>query len=182
MLGECDKRFVFTSIERSTLPSGGPQTPYPGDPGPNSQRSIHIQISKSAWGSCSYDQGAWQVAHECVHLLDPVPFGEATFLEEGLAAWFQDRPRYHVESMEECVIRAGIACSPGDDYTLAKVLVCRCMPELTEVIKELRSPIVKISDIDADMLASGLKRAGRADINEETFAHLCTKFHSRPKL
>ena len=182
MFGKCDERFVFGTIQESTLPCGGPQTPYPGDPGPNGYHDIDIQISKRAWNHYDWLCGAWEVAHEAVHLLDPVPYGSANFLEEGLAAWFQDQPRFHVnshvDSMEEYVIRAGIGRTLGNDYTIAKVLVCRCMPELIEVVKELRSPTVKISDIDADMLASGLKRTGRTDAIRETFEHLCAKFPS----
>ena len=65
----------------------------------------------------------------------------------------------------------------GDLYTVAKKLVCELMPQIIPVVKELRSPAVKISDIDADMLASGLKRAGRTKVERETLKRLSDKFH-----
>ena len=173
MLGKCDARFVFRSIERSTLPGGGPQTPYPGDPGPNGCLDIDIQISKDAWDKCHCFCGAWEVAHECVHLLDPTKKGAANFLEEGLGAWFQDQPEIHVDSMKEYVMCAARDRDAADNYTKAKDLVSRCKPkdQLIPAVKKIRLSGVRISDITPDMLTPRL-----SNVDPQTIACLCKKF------
>ena len=175
-LGVRDKRFVFGTIKKST--KCGPHTGYPGLHHLNGHCIVDIHVSKRAWDEFDCGHGAWDVAHECVHLLDPTEDGDATFLEEGLGAWFQDQPGFHVDSVKKFVIDAARDRPPGDNYTIAKKLVCELMPQIVPVVKELRSPTVWISNIDADMLAWGLERAGRTNVRREILGRLCSIFHS----
>ena len=39
-------------------------------------------------------------------LLDPGVGGSATFLEEGLATWFQDEPKFHTEEVRAYIERS----------------------------------------------------------------------------
>lgn len=54
-------------------------------------RLIDICISGPAMaGALGGKTAYWEIAHESVHLLDPKIPGPTTFLEEGIATWFQN--------------------------------------------------------------------------------------------
>ena len=170
MFGQCDRRFVFGSIKRSINRDDAPHTNFPNGFHFNDGCVVDIHISEWPWQHCCKDQGSWQLAHESVHLLDPVEKGDSTFLEEGLATWFQDEPTYH-HDVVQIYIEQGI--THPQDYTVAKELVCRCMPQLKSVIKKIRSSGVRIQDITADKLAPCLP-----NVDRETIEHLCCRFPS----
>ena len=161
MFGECDKRFVFGTINKST--GDAPHTEYPGGHHYNGDCIVDIHISKWLWDSRKRDQRTWQVAHECVHLLDPGQKGSANFLEEGLATWFQDEPRFH-DDLVNAFVKAEIAkggIKRSKDYAEAKELVCGCLPQLIPAVKKIRSSGVKIWEITEDMLAPPCLPNGR---------------------
>ena len=170
IFGQCDQRFVFGSIKQSiykdSVPHTGFETKFHCDGG----CVVNIHISERPWKHCWCDQGTWQLAHESVHLLDPVVAEKATFLEEGLATWFQDEPTFHIEVVKK-YIEKGI--THQQHYTVAKELVCRCMPRLTSMVKKIRSSGVRIQDITADVLAPCLP-----NVDRKTIEHLCTRFSS----
>ena len=67
----------------------------------------------------------YELAHECVHVLDPSPANEGTYLCEGLATWFQ------VQESENM--------RPSDPrYVLALEAVERLMPRLREAVRDRR--------------------------------------------
>ena len=169
MFGQCDQRFVFGSIKKSK--DGTPRTHFPEEFHLNGGCVVDIHISEEPWQYCYYNQGTWQLAHESVHLLDPVEKGDSTFLEEGLATWFQDEPKYHIAVVQEYIEQARATHEP--DYKEAKGLVCCCMPQLTCVIKEIRSSGVRIQDITADELAPRL-----TNVDKKVIEHLCRRFPS----
>ncbi len=72
-------------------------------------KKIEIRLGSDVIEKRDYEWATWQLAHECVHLLDP---GEipTIVMEEGIACWFQDKkvPRNYV---------------PTRAYTCARVLV-----------------------------------------------------------
>ena len=81
-------------------------------------------------------RGGWQIAHECVHLLDPTPRGGSNFLEEGLATWYQNEPYFHNEQVK---IYIGRNTKSLPDYIEAEQLVRKCIPEgLLPAVKEIR--------------------------------------------
>lgn len=168
MFGQCDQRFVFGSVKKSK--DGTPRTHFPEEFHLNGDCVVDIHISEEPWQHCYYDQGTWQLAHESVHLLDPEVNGRATFLEEGLATWFQDEATYHHDVVQKYI---GQGIEHPQDYAVAKDLVCRCMPRLTSVIKKIRSRGMRIQDITADKLAPYLPNVDRG-----TIAHLCRRFPS----
>jgi hypothetical protein len=63
-----------------------PQIWYPGFP-----ESRHIILGLSESAATHPDQALFQLAHETVHLLDPLPGVPSNFLEEGMATWFSLR-------------------------------------------------------------------------------------------
>ena len=174
MFGQCDRRFVFGSIKKSK--DNRPRTYFPNESHSNGGCVVDIHITEWPWSQCLYGQAAWQLAHESVHLLDPVADGKATLLEEGLATWFQDEPEFHSDVVKEFIREERTPDKLGDldlPYQEAKGLVCCCMPQLTSVIKEIRSSGVRIQDITADELAPRLPNVDRKIIE-----HLCRKFPS----
>ncbi len=107
---------------------------------------VDISISKEAWEKPPHDQGAWQLAHECVHLLDPVSCEKANVLEEGLATWFQCDRHYHDEIVQNYI--STIKDADLKEYREAKDLVCKYGSSLRKAVKTLRLKGKRISDID----------------------------------
>ena len=67
----------------------------------------------------------YELAHECVHLLDPNPVQDGTYLCEGLASWFQ------VQESENM--------RPTDPrYVQALEAVERLMPRLRDAVRDRR--------------------------------------------
>ena len=102
IFGQRDPRFVFGTIGMS---DGRPRTHFPGGFHLDGGCHVDILITKYPWKHRSPDQGPWQIAHECVHLLDPCEKGTANTLEEGLATWFQDEPAYHEERVRRYIVK-----------------------------------------------------------------------------
>ncbi|MGA8539811.1 MAG: hypothetical protein WB566_09950 [Terriglobales bacterium] len=78
LYGIRDRSFTILGIE---FREGVPQIWFPGN-----CKHIAIQIGTGAMNDVN--KALFQLAHECVHLLDPVLGGEASVLEEGLATNF----------------------------------------------------------------------------------------------
>ena len=86
----------------------------------------------------------WQLAHECVHLLDPRK-GEWNVLEEGLASWYQD------------LMVQGIGRGDTKEdrrYEEAKTLVVPLMDQYPDVVRNIRAQGVRICDISVEQLRS----------------------------
>ena len=165
MFGPPDPRFVFGTILGS---SRNPHTHFPCGYHFNGGCVVNIQVGKYPWEHCCDDQGTWQVAHECVHLLDPGEKDSANYLEEGLATWFQDETRFHDEIVKRYIGRN----SPHpQSYATAKRLVAECMPSLIPAVKTIRATGVRIEDIKPDALTAHL-----ADIDHQTIEALCARF------
>ena len=168
LLGPRDPRFVFGSIKKSTDEDDVPHTNFPQAFHFNGGCVVDIHISDWPWRHHLIDQGLWQIAHECVHLLDPGVSGSANVLEEGIATWFQDEPRYHIDVVKKYIERNPSHSSP---YAAAKRLVCRYMPQLASAVKDIRASGVRIRDISAVELAHHF-----AAEDGETIKRLCAKF------
>ena len=167
IFGPRDSRFVFGTV-RSTN-KNYPHTGYPDGFHFNGNCRVDIFITADPWKNCRHTQGPWQVAHECVHLLDPVERGFNTVLEEGLAAWFQNEPRYHSEMVRRYIIervRPWLAKNEGSisAYNEAENLIRNNLPDILDAVKSLRASGVRISKIQADMLARLLPNADRASL------------------
>ena len=114
-------------------------------------------------------EATWQVAHECVHLLDPCHVGEANVLEEGLATWFQDEERFHPDFVRE-FIREKRPQHPSN-YKEAKSLVVECMPNLANAVRDIRAKGNRLCDFEPGLLTSLLP-----NINRFVVERLCTPF------
>ena len=97
-------------------------------------------------GACGGQTAYWEIAHECVHLLDPKIPAPTTFLEEGIATWYQNfkiRPA---------------RIEPSQPWREAEVLVHPFMENgyLRKTIRPLRlqpEHPVRICDITGELLA-----------------------------
>ena len=171
LFGTRDPRFLFGRIQKSTNQNDVPQIYFPEGFHLNGGCVVNIQISKLPWENYWINQGTWQVAHECVHLLDP-GLGGTNIFEEGLASWFQDEPEYHIDMVKEYISRPDFERERVENYRNARNLVRECMPELIPAVKELRSEGVRIRDISPDRLAPLLP-----DVSREKVKQLCTNFN-----
>ena len=153
IFGQRDPRFVFGTIGMS---DGRPRTHFPGRFHLDGGCHVDILITKYPWEHRSPDQGPWQIAHECVHLLDPREIGTANTLEEGLATWFQDAPAYHDERVRRYIVKNN---KHPPAYLDAQELVRRSLPDILQAVKTLRASGVRIGDMKADMLAPLLPNA-----------------------
>lgn len=170
MFGPRDPNFVFGSIKRSIHEEGSPQTYFPIGYTREGVCLVDIQISPLPYDNQYLNQATWQIAHECVHLLDPCCFGGANVLEEGLATWFQDEERYHPVFVQE-YIRRNSPHTPH--YAEAKELVLRCMPHLIEAVRKIRSKGIRISDIEPRLLKAFLP-----NVDDSVVSRLCAPFRS----
>lgn len=168
LFGQRDGRFEFGEIGRSTHPEGDPQTIFPYGYHVNGGCVVDIHLSHSAYDGNSLEQSIWQVAHECVHLLDPCCKGLATVLEEGLATWFQDEQKFHPDSVK-VYIRNNPPHPPN--YTEAKQLVAQCMPDLLYAVKKVRTSGIRLTDLVSEDLAGYLPKSSSSTIHRlcETF-------------
>ena len=164
MLGPHDPRFALGTIGRSR---DVPRTHYPNGYHMNGNCVVDIHIGEHPWDHHCYDQGTWQIAHECVHFLDPCQMNDANYLEEGLAMWFQDESQFHDDN-----VQMYIACNTfhPEPYATAKTLVHKCMPNIIPAIKKIRATGIRIHSIEADMLAARLP-----GMDPQTIEELCAK-------
>ena len=165
-LGLRDPNFTYVGLEFDTTPNAKPhiaflETGYPGHE--TDQGSNHIVIRLTADAQNDANLAIWQLARECVHLIDPwnpETEGRPTnYLEQGLAAWYQT------------TIIQGIPLDP--QYEEARSLVEPHMPEIAGAIKHIRMDHkVRISEIDdPDLL---MRQCPEMDAKVAT--HLCRRF------
>ena len=98
----------------------------------------------------NYHLASRSLAHEAVHMLSPVLFGEETMLEEGIATWFSHK---YVKQLYGWNLE-----STGDPkYDAALHAASQLLAKNEFVIKELRTHQFVISQINARLL---IERAG----------------------
>lgn len=165
-LGPRNPAFTYVGLEFDTTPNAKPHiwflnTGYPGHETENGSNHIVIRLTASAQTDANL--AIWQLAHECVHLIDPWNIeaqGRPTnYLEEGIAAWYQN------------TIIQNIPLDPP--YEEAKSLVEPYMPELATTIKHIRTKHnLRISDIDdPDLLVRHCP-----EMEPKVAADLCRRF------
>ena len=169
IFGQRDPRFVFGTIEMSDDES--PRTHFPDYFHFGGGCRVNILITKHPWEHCRLDQGPWQVAHECVHLLDPSEAGTGNVLEEGLATWFQDESTYHDEQVRHYIAKYDKHAKFSPVYLEAEELVRGSVPDILHAVKKLRGSGFRIGDIKADVMAPLLPKVGT-----ETLERLCSPF------
>ena len=95
--GPRDRSFALVGIDIDRTPGKPPHLWYPNSgipPDDAEGRSRHAVVRLGPAGLTNPVRARWQLAHECFHLLDPwsetVDGRSASWLEEGLAAWYQN--------------------------------------------------------------------------------------------
>ena len=174
IFGPRDQRFVFGNIGKSTRPAERPRprTHFPDGFHFDGGCRVDIHITEYPWNHLCPDQGPWQVAHECVHLLDPTKRGGSNILEEGIATWFQNEPMHHPKNVRKKVRRYidnNDRTTP--EYEEAEELIRSCLPDILGAIKELRVSGVRIGDIEAEILQPRLPNA-----KDQLIERLCADF------
>ena len=169
MFGERDKKFVFGHIVKAPADHDNPHTHFPKGFHLKGGCVVDIHISPWPYEHSSPDQGAWQVAHECVHLLDPTEKGRCNFLEEGLATWYQNEARFHDDLVQRYI---EIKKKLPPPYVEAERLVRECMPgKLISAVREIRAQGIRISEIHPAKLSQHLSNA-----DEIALERLCESF------
>ncbi len=133
LLGPRDPKFTYVGLEFDTTPDAKPhiwflKTGYPGHETDIDPTHITIRLTEAAQNDANL--AIWQLAHECVHLIDPWNTERegrpSNYLEEGLATWYQNT-----------IIQDITNTLP--QYVEAKSLVEPYMSELAGTVKHLRT-------------------------------------------
>lgn len=134
--GERNRSFTLVGVEFCET---GPQCWFPGNCG-----HIVIQLNTSAMNDRV--RAFYQLAHECVHLLDPGVLGTASVFEEGVATLF---------SLEYA--RRFWANYPQIEskYTAAARLAGLALTANRNIIRELRSQGIRFSQFTSPQLTAG---------------------------
>ena len=169
LFGPRDRSFTLVGIVIDKTPGNPPQLWFPDNgipPDDAERRSRHIVIRLAPNALTDPARARWQLAHECVHLLDPwnekVDGRKANWLEEGLAAWYQNS-RVPEEEYHEGL------------YADAEELVRPLMDELPDAIKRIRQERgLRIGEIPPDIL-----RVYCSGMSEEASWKLCQPFSNQ---
>ena len=168
LFGPRDSKFTYVGLEIDTTRNAKPRiwfplTGYPGRESDKPSRHVIIRLTGNAQNDANL--AIWQLAHECVHLIDPwnieVEGRTSNYLEEGLATWYQNTIIQDIQINHP-------------QYAKAKSLVEPHMPQLATTIKHLRTNHnLRIGDIEnPDLL---LKHS--PDMDPKTAENLCRYFH-----
>ena len=166
LFGVRDRSFTLVGIVIDNTQGNPPQLWFPDSgipPGDAEGRSRHVVIRLGRNVLADLARARWQLAHECVHLLDPwnsrVDGRPTNFLEEGLATWFQNT------RVPEAECHEGL-------HSVAEDLVGPRMDLLPNAVKRLRQDQgLRIGEILPDVL-----RDYCPEMNEETSWKLCQPF------
>ena len=130
--GPRDHSFVLVGIDIDKTPNNRPRLWFPDSgiqPDDTERRSRHVVIRLGSSALTDPVRARWQLAHECFHLLDPwsrrVDGRPTNWLEEGLAAWYQNTRVPEAEWHE-------------GSYTAAEALVTPLMEDLSSAVKRIR--------------------------------------------
>ena len=166
LFGPRDNSFTILGIDINQTPDEPPHLWFP-DSGISAndaeQRSRHIVIRLGLNALSNPIRARWQLAHECVHLLDPwnpkIDGRSTNYLEEGLATWYQNSRVPEAESHE-------------GQYAVAESLVGSLMGELSLAVKQIRQEHqVRIGEITPEAIKSY-----RPELSQETLKKLCRTF------
>ena len=144
LLGPRDAGYTYVGLEIDTTRDSSPTLwfPHVGHPVRDKERpSRHIIIRLTERAQDDANLAIWQLAHECVHLIDPwnieTESRQRNVLEEGLASWYQN------------TIVQGVSLDNDSSYEQSRSLIEPYMPELAATVKHIRAEHkIRISAID----------------------------------
>ena len=165
--GPRNHEFSFVGVEIDETPKANPCNWFPSSgisPCDHENRSRYAVIRLTPKALESRENAKWQLAHECVHLLDPwnkqVDGRPTNVLEEGLATWYQN-------FAAPCSLKSDVP-----SYVEAESLVKQHIDELQIAVKQIRLDHgVRIGEIPPDMLAKFCP-----SIHEAIVGRLCDRF------
>ena len=169
LLGPRDPSYTYVGIEFDTTQNATPHIwfPHVGHPDRDEAKaSNHIIIRLTETAQTNANLAIWQLAHECVHLIDPwniqAEGRQSSYLEEGIATWYQNTIIQDISNNLP-------------QYVEAKSLVEPHMPDLATTIKHLRTNHnLRISTIDnPDLLLRHCP-----DMDSEAAEKLCQRFET----
>lgn len=169
--GPRDRSFTLLGINVVRTPNSPPRLWFPDSgivPNDAERRSRHVVIRLGPNALSDATRARWQLAHECFHLLDPwnekVDGRPTNWLEEGLAAWYQN------SSVPEAECHEGL-------YASAEELVRPLMNGLPDAVKRIRTERhLRIGEMAPDVL-----QAYCPGIDRETSRQLCQPFGNKPE-
>ena len=126
--------FTILGIELVDSPTEKPHLWFPNtDP---AWKHVIVHLSPQPLDNARVAR--WQLAHECLHLLDP-RLPPTNVLEEGLATWYQNKA-------------VPVTFAPCEPYIEAERLVYPLMDELPAAIRLLRKAGYRIGGLTAEQL------------------------------
>ena len=166
LFGLRDLSFSLVGIDVVSTPDSSPMLWYPDygvAPDSIDRRSKHIIIRLGFNVLLDPLRARWQLAHECIHLLDPwnerVDGRATSWLEEGLAAWYQN------SRVPEAAWRHG-------RYGAAEALVEPLLREYPEAVKNIRQDLgLRLGEFNPDVI-----RDYCPSIDEKALQQLCRPF------
>ena len=158
LFGPRDRSWTILGAEIRADGKGVPQNWFPGYPG---RKDIVFQVVPPA--DVDAAEAVFQLAHEVVHALSPMPGQRATVLEEGVAAWFS---AYYARKAKGADIHSSRA-----SYRQAHDCVARLLARDHQAILKLRQVEPCFSRMTAETFAT----AG-VDASKEEITALLTPF------
>ncbi len=172
LFGPRDSSYCFLGVDFHEPSNQMPMNWYPDSGISNEnpdQPSKHIVIHLALNAINNPNIARWQLAHECVHLLDPWNHGvegrRTNILEEGLATWYQCRTISSVYL-------------PDPNYIEANNLVTKYESSLPDAVKRIRAnehsesgKPIRIGDISPEILMLYCNQMGEVDA-----VRLCERF------
>ena len=153
LFGKKDPNFVFSGIDKSQ--DGTPRPYFLHKYDTLGRREVLIHVSFVP-GQQKYTRGhiLWQLAHECVHLMDPNFPPPTNNLEEGIASWFQDCTTlgFHRPETDEFIHRISSRGERNKNYELVRDVVRSYCPSILGAIKQLRGQGERIGEINPKQL------------------------------
>ncbi len=131
---------------------------------PHNSNTVDVLLTPSAMiGNYGWRLAKWQLAHECVHLIDPNFEPPTIVMEEGIASWFQNRK---IELFRSCSERP---------YVSAEALVMPHMENgsLPKAIRQIRQGGIQINQITHSFLTKMMPA-----LDTETARKLAERFNS----
>ena len=166
--GPRDRSYTLVGLHIDKKQGNPPRLWYPNSgipPSDPESRSKHVIVKLASNALTDPVRARWQLAHECLHLLDPwnnwVEGRSTNWLEEGLATWYQNMKVPEGEFHE-------------GKYAKAEELVRLIIEELPEAVRRIRQECsLRVGEIPTDILAKYYPAIG-----EETARNLCRPFDS----
>lgn len=132
----------------------------------DSSNTVDICLTRCALESGDFKWMHWQLAHECVHLIDPHEY-PTNFLEEGLATWYQNHKVPEKSPSFESYKQA-------ESLVLPYTGTLENIGPLPRAIKRIRKEEkVAIGDIEAEVLISYC-----LEMNKKTADELTCRFEN----